>query len=174
MTLRKVRPDLPDAKDNRYQVILYNPDKVKTPPKGFADLWDPQWKGRVALPEGNYTSVTFGAACAFGGSMGNWEPARAKLLEIKKNDPIIFPSHEALAVAWKAEEVWITPMWLARGFMWKKAGLKIAHVVPEEGAIPVVFQSAVARNAQNKANGFAYCNAMLDPRIAKSLTAGRG
>ena len=26
MTLRKVRPDLPDARDNRYQVILYNPN----------------------------------------------------------------------------------------------------------------------------------------------------
>jgi putative spermidine/putrescine transport system substrate-binding protein len=146
------------------QVILYNPDKIKTPPKGFADLWDPKYRGRVGIPDGNYTAVVFGSALVAGGSMSNWEPARQKLLDLRSNDIKIFPSHETLAQAMKAEEVWITPMWLARGFMWKKAGLKLAHVIPEEGTIPVVFEAAVAKNAQHKANAWTYLNAMLDPR----------
>jgi putative spermidine/putrescine transport system substrate-binding protein len=153
---------------------MYNPDKVKAPPKGFADLWDPQWKGRVAIPDGNYTSVVFGAALVAGGSMSNWEPARRKLLDLKGNDPKIYPSHELLAQAMKAEEVWITPMWLARGYMWKQAGLKLAHVVPEEGTIPVVFEAAVTKNAQNKANGWAYLNAMLDARAQGGFSARMG
>jgi putative spermidine/putrescine transport system substrate-binding protein len=145
------------------QVILYNPAKMDAP-KGFADLWNPQYKGRVAIPDLNYPAVTFGSAIAGGGSMSNWEPARKMLLDLRKNEPKIYPSHEQLAQALKAEEVWITPMWLARGFMWQKAGIKLAHVVPEEGAIPVVFEAAVPKNAQNKANAWAYLNAMLDPR----------
>lgn len=145
------------------QVLIYNPDKITTPPKSMADLWDPKYRGRVAVPDLNYNAVIYAAALLNGGSMSNWEPARKQLMDLKAQSPIVYPSHEALAQAWKAEEVWIAPMWLARAFMWKKAGLKIAHVVPEEGAIPVIFEAAVTKNAQNKANGFAYLNAMLDP-----------
>jgi putative spermidine/putrescine transport system substrate-binding protein len=118
--------------------------------------------------------VVFGAALVAGGSMSNWEPARRKLLDLKGNDPKIYPSHELLAQAMKAEEVWITPMWLARGYMWKQAGLKLAHVVPEEGTIPVVFEAAVTKNAQNKANGWAYLNAMLDARAQGGFSARMG
>ena len=146
------------------QVIIYNPEKITTPPKGFLDLWDPRWRGRVAIPDLNFPSVTFGSALVAGGSMSNWEPARQKLLDLHANKPTVFASHEALAQAWKAEEVWIAPMWLARAFQWKKSGLKIAHVVPEEGAIPVVFEAAVTRNAQHKEAAWAYLDAMLDPR----------
>lgn len=145
------------------QVVLYNPDKVKPAPAGFADLWDPKYRGRVGIVDGNATAITFAAALAGGGSMTDWEPAKKKLLELRSLDARIYPSNEALAAAWKGEEVWIAPMWLARGFMWKKAGLPMAHVVPKEGAMPVVFQSAVPKNAQNKPNAWAYCNAMLDP-----------
>jgi putative spermidine/putrescine transport system substrate-binding protein len=156
------------------QVILYNPDKIKTPPKGFADLWDPKYKGRVAIPDLNYPAVTFGAAIMAGGSMSNWEPAKKALLDLKKNNPIVYPSHEALAQALKAEEVWITPMWLARGYMWQKGGVPITHVVPEEGAIPVIFEAAVTRHAQNKANGWAYLNAMLDPAAQAGFSERMG
>ncbi|MCW3474236.1 ABC transporter substrate-binding protein [Limobrevibacterium gyesilva] len=145
------------------QVILYNPDKIEAP-KGFADLWNPKYKGRVAIPDLNYPAVTFGSAIAGGGGMSNWQPAKKMLLDLKKNEPKIYPSHEQLAQALKAEEVWITPMWLARGFMWRKAGIKLAHAVPEEGAIPVVFEAAVPKNARNKAHAWAYLNAMLDPQ----------
>ena len=145
------------------QVVLYNPDKVSPAPKGFADLWDPKHRGRVGIVDGNAVAISFAAALATGGSMADWEPAKQKLLELRSLDARIYASNEALAQAWKAEEVWIAPMWLARGFMWKKSGLNIEHVVPSEGAMPVVFQAAVPKNAQNKANAWAYLNAMLDP-----------
>lgn len=145
------------------QVMIYNPDKISTPPKGFADLWNPKYQGRVAIPDLNYGVVTMGAAIAHGGSMSDWEPAKKALLDLKKLDPKLFPSHEQLVQAMKAEDVWIAPMWLARAFMWKKSGIKLAHTVPEEGAIPVIFEAAVPRNAQNKDNAWAYLDAMLDP-----------
>lgn len=145
------------------QVVLYNPDKVPVPPRSFADLWDPRYRGRVAIADGNATAITFAAALAGGGSMTDWEPAKKKLLELRSLDARVYPSNEALAAGWKSEEVWIAPMWLARGYMWKKAGLRIAHVVPSEGAMPVVFEAAVPRNAPDKANAWIYCNAMLDP-----------
>ncbi|MDE2197679.1 MAG: ABC transporter substrate-binding protein [Rhodospirillales bacterium] len=155
------------------QIILYNPDKVSGV-TGFADLWDPKYKGRVAIPDLNYAVVTFGAALIAGGSMSNWEPAKQKLLDLKKNDPKIYPSHEQLAAALKTGEVWIAPMWLARGYMWQKAGINLAHVVPKEGAIPIVFEAAVPKNAPDKANAWAYLNAMLDAKAQQGFADRMG
>jgi putative spermidine/putrescine transport system substrate-binding protein len=146
------------------QVIMYNPDKVKTPPKSFADLWNPEYQGRIAIPDGNYPVVTFAAAIAGGGSMSNWEPAKKMLADLKKLGPKVFPSHETLITAMQSGECWIAPEWLAREFMWRKSGVKLAHVVPEEGAIPVTFEAAVPKNAQHKDDAWAYLDAMLDAK----------
>jgi putative spermidine/putrescine transport system substrate-binding protein len=146
------------------QVILYNTNQVKTPPESFADLWDPKWRGRVGLADILYPNNTLAAALAGGGSPGNLDPAEKKLMEWRSLDVKIYPSNEALAAALKSEEVWLTTMWLARGFMWKKAGIPLNHVVAKEGAPAIMFQGAVPKNAKNKPAAFAYLDAMLDAK----------
>ncbi|BAM87777.1 putative ABC transporter substrate-binding protein [Bradyrhizobium oligotrophicum S58] len=146
------------------QVILYNTNLVKAPPQSFADLWDPKWRGRIGLADILYPNNTLAAALAGGGGVGNLDPAEKKLMEWRSLDVKIYPSNEALAAALKSEEVWITTMWLARGFMWKKSGIPLAHVVPKEGTPAIVFQASVPKNAKNKAGGFAYLDAMLDAK----------
>lgn len=146
------------------QVILYNTNQVKTPPTAYADLWDTKWRGRIGLADILYPANTLAAALAGGGSVSNLDPAEKKLMEWRSLDVKIYPSNEALAAALKSEEVWLTVMWLARGFMWKKAGIPLSHVVPKEGAVSIVFEASVPRNARNKQGGFAYLEAMLDPK----------
>lgn len=146
------------------EVILYNKNRVKTPPTSYADLWDPKWQGKVGLVDILYLANTTAAALAGGGSVSNFDPAEKKLMELRSLDVKIYPSNEAMASALKSEEVWLTVMWLARGYMWKKAGIPLAHVVPKEGAVSIVFEASVPRNARNKEGGFAYLNAMLDPK----------
>jgi len=145
------------------KVIVYNPNKMTPAPQSFNDLWDPKYKGRIGFANGLYTQVIESAALINGGSMTNYEPGKAKLIELKKNDPKVYPSNEALAAALKSEEVWATIMWRARGFMWKQAGIPLATVAPAEGATPIIFEAAVPKNAQNKDCGWAYLDAMLDP-----------
>ena len=168
MRLGKVFPELRSdiAIPHIYsaQVILYNTNQVKTPPQSFADLWDPKWRGRVGLADILYPNNTLAAALAGGGGPNNLDPAEKKLLEWRSLDVKIYPSNEALAAALKSEEVWLTTMWLARGFMWKKAGIPLGHVVAKEGAPAIVFQASVPKNARNKPGGFAYLDAMLDAK----------
>jgi putative spermidine/putrescine transport system substrate-binding protein len=146
------------------QVILYNTNLVKTPPESFADLWDPKWRGRVGLSDILYPNNTLAAALANGGGASNLDPAEKKLMEWRSLDAKIYPSNEALAAALKSEEVWLTTMWLARGFMWKKAGIPLGHVVPKEGTPAIMFQGAVPKNARNKPGAFTYLDAMLDAK----------
>jgi putative spermidine/putrescine transport system substrate-binding protein len=146
------------------KVILYNPNRISTPPKSYADLWDPKYKGRIGLADGLYMQYLETAALVGGGSLSNFEPGKKKLMEWRSMDVKIYPSNEALAAALKSEEVWATVMWLARGFMWKKSGIPLNHVVPSEGATSIVFEFCVPKNARNKEAAWRYIDASLDPR----------
>jgi len=156
------------------QVILYNTNQVKTPPTSWADLWDPKWRGRVGLADILFPNNTLMAALAGGGSVSNYDPAEKMLMELRSLDAKIYPSNEALAAALKSEEVWLTSMWLARGFMWKKSDIPLSHVVPKEGAVSIVFEASVPRNARNKDGAFTYLDAMLDPKAQAAFADKMG
>ena len=144
-------------------VILYNPSKILTPPKSYSDLWDPKYKGRVGYSDILYTYNLAAASISAGGSMSDFAPGRKQLMDLKGRDVKVYPSNEALAAGLKSEEVWITTMWLARGFMWKKSGIPVEASIPSEGAVPVLFEAGVPKNARNKESAWKYMNAMLDP-----------
>ena len=156
------------------QVILYNPDKVNPAPTSYADLWDKKYRGRVGFSDLLYAQITATAALVGGGSMSNYEPAKKALLELKALDAKVYPSNETLAVALKGEEVWITVMWLARGYQWQKAGINLRHAFPKEGATPILYQGAMPKNAQHKDPAYRYLNAMLDPRAQQGFAAKMG
>ncbi len=144
-------------------VVLYNPNKVTTPPRGYADLFDAKYKGRVGYSDILYSFNMAAANIAAGGKADDFTAGNKLLAELKGRDPKVFPSNEALAAALKSEEVWITTMWLARGFMWKKAGIPIAWTIPDEGAVPILFEAGVPKNSRAKDGAWKYLNAMLDP-----------
>ncbi|MER9291551.1 extracellular solute-binding protein [Mesorhizobium sp. M0510] len=146
-----------------YRVILYNSERVSAPPRSYAELGDPKWRGRVGLSDGLYFENIQSAALAAGGKASDLELAKLKLAEWRDRDMKIYPSNEAIADALKSGEIWITIMWLSRGFMWQKASLPLKAVIPAEGAAPVAFEAAVPKNARNKEAAWRYLNALLDP-----------
>ena len=156
------------------KVMLYLPSKMPAP-KGFIDMWDTKYAGKLGLIDIQYLYVIMLANLAHGGPMNDFTKGKAALLELKKTmKPKIYPSNEAFAVALKGEEIHYGPMWLARGVFWKNSGIDVAAAYPEEGAIAYVSGAGVPKNAPNKANGLAYLNAMLDPSaqvgFAKSMS----
>ncbi|TDR90200.1 extracellular solute-binding protein [Enterovirga rhinocerotis] len=155
-------------------VVLYNPDKITTPPKSYADLFDPKYAGRVGYSDILYSFNMAAANIGAGGTPNDFSAGRKALLELKKQNPRVYPSNEALAAALKSEEVWISTMWLARGFMWKKGGIPIAWAVPEEGAIPILFEAGVPKNSRAKDAAFKYLNAMLDPKAQVAFAGKMG
>jgi putative spermidine/putrescine transport system substrate-binding protein len=155
-------------------VVLYNPSKIKTPPTSYEALFDPKYKGRVGYSDILYSYNMAGANLAAGGPMGDLSKGKKALLDLKKMDVKVYPSNEALAAALKSEEVWITTMWLARGFMWKSAGIPIEMAIPEDGAIPILFEAGVPKNSRAKEGAFKYLNAMLDPQAQVAFAAKMG
>lgn len=141
--------------------IVYNTDRVKNPPKSFAELWDPKYKGKVGLSDFLYVTNTVVASVVGGGSPTNLEPAKAKLMAWRQNDVKVLPSTEAVAAALKSGDIWITVIAAARSYMWSKAGIPLAFVVPEEGAFPTTYEAGVVKNGRSKAAAYKYLDAML-------------
>ncbi|TPW26866.1 extracellular solute-binding protein [Martelella alba] len=147
-----------------YIAILYNPEKITTPPTSYADLWNPAYKGKVGISDVLYTATSAVAALVGGGSMTDFTPGQAKLLELKNEQQAqVLPTNESIATAFKSEDIWITLNYVARGYAWQKAGLNIASAVPVEGSIPIAFELCVPKNAPHKDAAFAYINAALEP-----------
>lgn len=147
-----------------YIAILYNPEKITTPPTSYADLWKPEYKGKVGVSDKLHVATSAVAALVGGGSMSDFTPGHDKLIELREQQDVqILPSNEAIAAAFDSGDIWITVNYVSRAYSWRKAGLNIERAVASEGAIPIAFEMAVPKNAPNKEGGLAYLNAALDP-----------
>src|SRR5262249_16072277 len=71
----------------------------------YNDLWDPKHKGKVGVIDIQYVGVLEAAALVSGGNMENFEPGKAKLMELRKMDFKMYPTNEAMAQALKTGEV---------------------------------------------------------------------
>ncbi|GGA94087.1 ABC transporter substrate-binding protein [Brucella endophytica] len=156
------------------RVILYNPKMVNPAPTSYADLWNPEYAGRIGVIDIQYQTTIESAAMIAGGGPSNYEPGKAKLLELKKQGVKIYPTNEAMAQALKSGEVVMCIMWNARGYMWKKAGLDIDIAVPKEGIALYLSDMCVPKNAPNKDAAYRYLNAMLEQAPQMAFAAQMG
>ena len=158
------------------RVILYNASKVKTKPTSYADLWNAELckAGRIGVIDIQYQTTIESAAMISGGSMTNYEPGKAKLLELKKMGVKIYPTNEAMAQALKTEECWMCIMWKARGVMWQNAGVPVEIANPKEGIVLYVSEMSIAKNARNKDTAYAYLDAILDPQPQREFAKNMG
>jgi putative spermidine/putrescine transport system substrate-binding protein len=148
-------------------VLLYNPDKIPEPPTSFAALWDKRYAGHVGVIDQIFFNYVYAASLINGGSMTNVEPGFAKLAEMKSSvEPRIYPSHQQLAAAFAAEEIWISANYTARVLQWQADGLPVRMAQPGEGAIAVTFGAVMPKRARNKPAAYAYLNSLLAPKVA--------
>ena len=126
--------------------IAYNTSMVKTPPQSWADLWKPEFKGKVGIAR---TSSNLGlatlviAAKTFGGSESDldigWE--KLKTLEAKAAR-----SPASLTQMLEREEIAIAPLWNNNTAAAAGKGLPIAFAMPKPGAIAILsFFSGIAK-----------------------------
>jgi putative spermidine/putrescine transport system substrate-binding protein len=145
------------------RVILYNPSKIKTAPTSYADMWNPAYANKVGVIDIQYSTTIESAALISGGSLSNFEPGKAKLLELKKQGVRIYPTNEAMGQALATGECWMCIMWLARGRQWQDAGAPIKIAYPKEGIVVYGNGWGIPKNARNVDAAYAYINASLKP-----------
>ena len=147
------------------QVIIYNPDKVKEPPKSFTDLLDPKYNGRVGVGDINYFYIMMAAALAATGDVDKVDAKETQDLALKLNANVLrlYPSTDSIGAGLKSGEIDVGIMWLARVIMWQNAGIPVKASFQTEGSVLYISGMVVPKNAPDKASAFKYLDAMLAP-----------
>ena len=156
------------------KVVLYNPKMIPTPPTKIVDLWDPKHKGKVGVIDIQFNYTTMAAALAGGGKTGDFETAKKMLLELRKLEPRIYPTNEALAQGLKTEEIGLCIMWKARAVQWQNAGIPIKTIAPKDGIIAYMSGFTIPKNAPNKDGGYAFLNSALAPSAQEAFAVDMG
>ena len=126
--------------------IAYNEKMLKTPPKSWADLWNPEYRGKIAIPRASSNlglGVLVIAAKIFGGSEDNLDPGWAKLQELK---PMVGRSPTALLQMLEREEIALAPIWNNDAAGAAAKGLPIKFLQPDPGPVAIIsFMSAISK-----------------------------
>jgi iron(III) transport system substrate-binding protein len=138
-------------KDNQYWVtaaalvvIAYNTSLVaeKDAPKRWADLLDPKWKDKVSIGHP-----------AFSGYVGTWTVEMRKLYgwqyfeKLEKNKPQIGRSINDTVTMLNAKERWVAAGPEATTLLSRDKGNPLAVVYPAEGALLMVSETGIPKNA---------------------------
>ncbi len=157
-----------------FQVVglTYNPDKIKTPPTSWKDLWKPEYKGRAGITNLNSTLGTgflVEIAKLFGGSETNIEPGFKALNDLKPNLAAVAANPGALATLFQQGQVDISPGNFNAIQILKARGVPVEFVIPKEGAIAFKTTIHIVKNSPNRELAVALIEAAMSPEVQTRL-----
>lgn len=127
--------------------FIYNTELVDEPPKVWNDMFDPRFKGKVAVWDYAWSfNGLVPVAYANGGDEENMEPAWERYSQAAKDGQFrfVFDSNQQLKDAMTRGEVLVAPFFMPFAITWgpKGDGAPIAYAIPEDGpfAFPILYQ----------------------------------
>ncbi|HEX2117292.1 MAG TPA: extracellular solute-binding protein [Alphaproteobacteria bacterium] len=153
--------------------VTYNTKLVKNPPTSFADLWRPEFKGRIVLPEVSHSIGTYiipiGAMAA--GKDPKDEAAGFEMLK-KMADlkPVWAKDTDSIMNAFRDEEAVIGLLYKSQTYTVKGWKTPVEWVYPKEGGIPYISGTSIAKNTKNLEAAESYLNATMDPDVQPFVT----
>ena len=134
-------------------VMVYNKDKVKTPPTAWADLWNPEYKGHVVIADMDNTMgpmLLVTAAKLNGGDENNIDPGFKKMSELKPNLSYIYKGEgQEVPQGVTQGNIWVTAMMLVKAQDLIKQGAHVGIVIPKEGAHPLPYTLEIVKGTKN-------------------------
>lgn len=145
--------------------IAYRTDMVKDPPTSWNDLWRPEFKGKLSLPDitasGGYETLVL-AATLNGGSAQNIEPGFAALKRLRPNVRKFYKSNPEATQMLQRGEVAACAWFNGRAWDLADGGTPVAWVAPKEGALVGMVSYHIPKGAKNKD----ICMALIDQAIS--------
>lgn len=152
--------------------ITYNPEKIKTPPTSWADIWKPEFKGRVGITNLNSTLGTgwlVEIARMRGGDENNVDAAFKAIQELKPNLAAVAANPGALATLYQQGQIDIGPGNFNAIQILKARGVPVEFVAPKEGAIAFQTSIHIVKNSPNKELAAKLIEAALSPEVQAKL-----
>ncbi|MBD1852606.1 ABC transporter substrate-binding protein [Cyanobacteria bacterium FACHB-502] len=155
--------------------IAYNPKKITTPPTSWADLWKPEYKGRVGITNMSSTLGTgwmVEIAKMHGGSEADLEPAFKAVKELLPNVGAIAPNLGALGTLFQQGEIDIAPHNLSSIALLQSKGVDVDWTIPKEGSYAFGASMHVVKNPVSNADlAIAYIDAALSTEVQTAMAS---
>jgi putative spermidine/putrescine transport system substrate-binding protein len=146
-------------------VLMYNRDKVVPPPTSWKVLWDPKYKGHVAIPHINTTwglHMLVLAARLESGSDLNVQAGLAGLKRLQQaNEAVVYTSTTQLNTMAQQGQVWLAPFSSVWVNQLENGGTPVAIAVPQEGVYPIFTVWSVVKGAKNRTAAMHFVNYAL-------------
>jgi spermidine/putrescine-binding protein len=159
--------------------IAYQTKLVKTPPTSWADLWSPEYRGKLAIPDISGTSgqqFLIAAARLHGGSLENIEPGFEAIKKLKPNVQMMYTQPDQLIPLFERGDIAVAVWYTDRTGAAASKGVPVAAAYPKEGAIGIVPTVSIPKGSQRKDLAQKYIATLLSPDgqlcYAKSQFAG--
>jgi putative spermidine/putrescine transport system substrate-binding protein len=152
--------------------IAYNPKKIKTPPKSWKDLWNPEYKGRVGLTtmESSLgTAFVVEVAKLHGGSEANVEPGFQPIRELLPNVGAIAPSPGALTALFQQGQIDIAPNYFNSTELLASKGVDVAFARPETGLVLIRTSMHIAKNSKAADLALQYIDTAISAPVQEKL-----
>ncbi len=148
--------------------IAYRTDKITTPITSWRDLWRPELKGRIALPNITTTQgppVVWLINRAFGGTDTNVNPGFERLSALKANVVTYYNQSAQLAGLFAQEEVWAAPV---GRFAWGNllaTGKPLAWARLSEGQAGVSNVAVLVKGSRNQDLAYQFIDFILSREV---------
>lgn len=145
------------------QAIVYNSDTVETPPTSWADLWNPEYEGRIVAVDDN--RVIIGATLLTLGydvnatNEAQLAEAKDKLLELMPNIRVFDSDSPKTPLI--SGEVDLGIVWNGEAFLAQQENPALQYVFPEEGSIIFYDGMGIAKDAAHPDAAYAWFNYLL-------------
>lgn len=148
-------------------------------PTSWLDLWDPKFKGKVALYSIGvlYSQEFLGAMTrVLGGSEKDIKPAIKKIKELRDTNGIVaFPTSPAdMDNVMVQEQAWITVNASIRTLALKDRGSVLEYVDPKEGGVLFAVYFDVIKGARNPVGAQKFINHMMSADMQTKAASGMG
>jgi spermidine/putrescine-binding protein len=145
------------------QAIVYNSETVTNPPTSWADLWSPEYKGRIVAVDDN--RVVIGMALLTLGYDVNTtdevqlEEAKQKLIELMPNIRVFDSDSPKTPLV--AGDVDLGIVWNGEAFLAKQENAAFEYAFPKEGSIIFFDGMGIPTNAPHPDISYAWFNYMM-------------
>ena len=157
-------------------VIEYNTKVFKekgwAPPSSWHDLWDPKYKGHLALYNlpGGYATEFFSVVAKLTDSEPpSFKPAWDKMKQLVANASAFVDTPAQLDALFATGAAWITFNGTARVGQLAANGVPVASAAPKEGAIVNPLQFLVVKNGPNPKLATKFINEALGVEAQKEM-----
>lgn len=149
------------------QAIIYNSETVTNPPKSWADLWSPEYKGRIVSVDDMRVVIGM-TLLTLGYSVNETDPARLdearqKLIELMPNI-LVFDSDSPKS-ALVAGDADLGIVWNGEAFLARQENPAFQYIFPSEGTIIFYDGMALPVTAPHVDAAYAWFNYLLQGNV---------